>query len=142
MIYVDTSSLLKLFLTDAHSPQVDLAISEERVVAVSSLTELEACIQIKALSLGGKISHAKARRIREGLSLTLIKSPFLRRRLTGSIFKAAMAQHEAATVHCRSLDRLHLAAMEELGIKRLMTHDARQAAVALEMGYQIISPGL
>ena len=73
MIYVDTSNLLKLFLTDAHSLQVDLAISKERAVAVSSLTELEAYIQIKALRLGGKISQAKARRIGEGLRLTLTK---------------------------------------------------------------------
>jgi predicted nucleic acid-binding protein len=44
--------------------------------------------------------------------------------------KTALEQHEAATAHGRSLDRLHLAAMEELGVRRLMTHDARQAEAA------------
>lgn len=35
-----------------------------------------------------------------------------------------------------------LAAMEELGIKRLMTHDLRQVEAARELGYAVDSPGL
>ena len=51
-------------------------------------------------------------------------------------------RHQEAKLHCRSLDRLHLAAMEELGIKRLMTHDFRQAEAAREMGIDVVMPGV
>lgn len=142
MIYIDTSSLLKLFLTDAHSVLVDLAISAETAVMVSYLTELEARVQIKALHLGGAISEARALRVRSGLTETLTRDPFVRKNLAGSVFRTALVQHEMATVHCRTLDRLHLAAMEELGLKRLMTHDMRQAEAARELGYEVVSPGL
>jgi hypothetical protein len=36
---------------------------------------------------------------------------------------------------------LHLAAMEELGLKRLMTHDVRQAQAAAEAGFEVVRPG-
>ena len=54
---------------------------------------------------------------------------------TSSLLKLVISDHH-------SLDRLHLAAMEELRISRLMTHDARQAEAAWELGYEVISPGL
>jgi hypothetical protein len=41
----------------------------------------------------------------------------------------------------RTLDRLHLAAMEELGLHRLMTHDVPQAEAARVLGYAVLSPG-
>jgi predicted nucleic acid-binding protein len=36
---------------------------------------------------------------------------------------------------------LHLAAMEELKISRLMTHDERQAKAAVEAGFEVVRPG-
>jgi predicted nucleic acid-binding protein len=142
MIYIDTSSLLKLFLPDNHSEEVGLAISVESVVIVSALTELEAYVQIKAPHLGGSFSEAASVRIRSRMAQSLTDRPFLRRKLDGSVFKTALGQHEAAASHCRSLDRLHLAAMQELGATRLMTHALRQAAAAREIGYEVVSPGI
>ena len=40
-----------------------------------------------------------------------------------------------------SLDRLHLAAMEELKVSRLMTHDEGQAKAAIEAGVEVVRPG-
>jgi uncharacterized protein with PIN domain len=42
MLYLDTSSLLKLLLPEPESPRVREAIAGERLVLVSALTELEA----------------------------------------------------------------------------------------------------
>ncbi len=41
---------------------------------------------------------------------------------------------------CRTLDRLHLAAMEDLQVRRLLTNDAIQAEAANELGFQVILP--
>lgn len=59
-----------------------------------------------------------------------------------AIFQTALRQHRSSgSQHCRSWDRLHLAAMEELEVSRLMTHDAAQAKAAMDAGFQVIRPG-
>ena len=115
MIYVDTSTLLKLFIIDAQSIAVDLAIYRETAVIVSPLTELEATVQLRALRLGGSMGAAQYTRTCERLAESIAGEPFVRRQLVSTVFSAAIAQHAMTQIHCRSLDRLHLAAMAELG---------------------------
>lgn len=84
---------------------------------------------------------ARFDRTRGRLAETLANSPFVKRPLMNRIFSAAIAQHAVSTIHCRSLDRLHLAAMTELGVTRLMTNDTRQAEGAKELGFEVLMPG-
>ena len=141
MIYIDTSSLLKLVLPDLQSEATRTAVLAEKSVAVSTLADLEARVQIRTLFLGGKLSEARTQRLRDRLIEIIGCAPFSRKKLQGSLFETAITQHEASLVHCHSLDRMHLAAMAELGIKRLMTHDQHQAQAAIAAGYQVITPG-
>jgi predicted nucleic acid-binding protein len=61
--------------------------------------------------------------------------------LAGGVFATAIRQDLAAvSFHGRTLDRLHLAAMEELEVRRLMTNDAAQAAAAKALGWEVIVP--
>ncbi|NQX01839.1 hypothetical protein HQ447_14380 [bacterium] len=55
MIYIDTSSLLKLFVNEIETPSVIESIDRESVVIVSILTTLEARVQLRAFELGGKL---------------------------------------------------------------------------------------
>jgi predicted nucleic acid-binding protein len=106
-----------------------------------SCRQLETLVQIRAMHLGGIITATAAGRIRDKLALMLASEPFVCRDLSGFVFKTAIHQHEKTTAHCRTLDRLHLAAMEEIGVRRLMTHDRRQAEAAVALGYKVVSPG-
>ena len=142
MTYLDTSSLLKLFIRDEHSEAVISAIQNETAVVVSPLTELEAFVQLRALHLGGSMGSARYLRMCQRLTEMMAGQPFLLRSLVSRVFSTALSQHAQSSIHCRSLDRLHLAAMEELGLRRLMTHDGRQAEAAREMGYEVVMPGL
>jgi predicted nucleic acid-binding protein len=142
MIYLDSSSLLKLFLEDRFTDAVDMAISNEKMVIVSLLTELETSVQIRAQRLGGAIKQSQYLLSVERLSRMITIRPFESKVIPARAFRTAFRQHQSSGVHCRSLDRLHLGAMEELGIERLMTHDLRQAAAAQELGYEVTSPGL
>ena len=142
MTYLDTSSLLKLFIRDEHSEAVISAIQSETAVVVSPLTELEASVQLRGLHLGGSMGSARYLRMCERLAKTMAGHPFLLRPLASRVFSTALTQHAQSSIHCRSLDRLHLAAMEELGLRRLMTHDERQAAAARELGYEVVMPGV
>jgi predicted nucleic acid-binding protein len=142
MIYIDTSSLLKLVITDGHSLAVEEVIAGESVVMVSSLTALEAEVQLRALSRSGKIRLKQVNQARKDLADILGSLPFVSRPLKGTVFANALLQHMESAIHCRSLDRLHLAAMVELGVSRLMTHDGRQAEGAMELGYEVLMPGM
>lgn len=142
MIYIDTSSLLKTVMKDKHSIAVIESISTESHVVITPLTNLEAVVQIKGLHLGGKQSKRRWLQMMDQFTQAIAAEPYVRRSLEISIYQIAMRQHQSTKTHCRSLDRLHLAAMEELGVRRLMTHDGRQAKAAREPGYEVVMPGV
>ncbi len=142
MIYLDASSLLKLLWNEPESLAVIDAIADEDAVVVSMLAEIEALVQLKAAYLGGDCTLPQLRRFETQLALFRNQPPYEFRPLPASIFRTALRQHRnSGNKHCRSLDRLHLAAMEELGVSRLMTNDAAQAKAAVEAGFDVISPG-
>jgi predicted nucleic acid-binding protein len=142
MIYVDTSCLLTVLFLEPLSASVASGIQEESSVVVSVLTELETLVQLKAGWTGGRLSRNEWRQAEAKFSLLRSQPPFEFRLLPARIFQTALRQHRnSGGVHCRSLDRLHLAAMEELKISRLMTHDESQAKGALEAGFKVVRPG-
>jgi len=142
MVYLDTSSLLKLVWLEAESEAVADRVSREDTVLVSSLTELESVVQITAAHLRGDYSLARSRRLRKELDVLLDSAPFERRALSGEVFKLSMIQHSryGITGFCRTLDRLHLAAMQELGVNHLITNDTHLATTARVLGFVAETP--
>ena len=59
-----------------------------------------------------------------------------------SIVEVAEAQTRslAKSAHCRTLDRLHLATMQVLGLQRLLTNDDCQTAAARALGFDVRLP--
>lgn len=142
MIYLDTSCLLKLLLEEPESEAVRLAVGRESEAIVSALAELETAVQLRAGWLAGEYRERRYRAYLGRLNAFRETDPFQFRPLAGSLFQTALRQdRDARRIHCRTLDRLHLAAMEELGLQRLMTNDAAEAAGAKALGYEVVSPG-
>lgn len=142
MIYADTSCVLKVLRPEPLSESVWNAIQDEDSVVVSVLVELETLVQLKAAWSGGGLSRNQWRQTETRFGLLRNQPPFDFRSLTGAVFQTALRHHRNSGIpHCRSLDRLHLAAMEELKIARLMTHDEGQAKAAIEAGFEVIRPG-
>ena len=142
MIYLDTSCLLKLLLEEPESEAVRLAVASESEVIVSALTELEATVQLRAGWLAGQYREGRYRAYVRQLSVFRNTDPFQFRPLAGSLFQTALRQdRDAGRIHCRALDRLHLAAVEELGLRRLMTNDVAEAAGAKALGVEVVFPG-
>ena len=143
MIYLDTSCLLKLLRSEPESPDVRRAVEKEEVVVVSSLAELETEVQLKGAVLGGEIRTTQWRQYQAKLAAMRNFDPFHFRYLPAAVFSTALRQHRhPRSVYCRSLDRLHLSAMEELNLSRLMTLDRTQAEVALGLDFKVVLPGL
>lgn len=142
MIYADTSCLLKVFLPEPLGEAVETAIGKESRVVISTLVELELLTQFKAAWAGGLLTRALWRQTEARLAVLRSQPPYEFRSLPSAIFQTALRQHRnSGQTHCRALDRLHLAAMEELEISRLMTHDEAQAKAAIEAGFEVIRPG-
>jgi predicted nucleic acid-binding protein len=141
MIYLDPGSLLKLVWNEPDSSAVVDAIGAEDAVVISMLAEVETLVHLKAAYLGGEYNAPQWRRLEARFSVLRHQSPYYFRDLPGSVFQTALRQHRnSGAMHCRALDRLHLAAMEELGILRLMTNDEGQAKAAAAAGFEVIRP--
>lgn len=142
MIYLDTSCLLKLLFEEPESDAVRQAVAGEDDVVVSELTELETVVQLRAGWLGGAFRDRRYRAYMARVNAFRRMDPFRFVSLPGAVFRTALRQHgRSRERHLRSLDRLHLAAMEELGVRRLMTNDGTQAAGARMLGYEVRRPG-
>ena len=142
MIYLDSSCLLKLLLTEPESEAVRQAVAREEDVVVSALTELETAVQLRAGRLGAVFGERRYRAYLDQLERFRDVDPFRFLPLPGTVFQTALRQQRRARQpHCRSLDRLHLAAMEELGLRRLMTNDVTQAIGARSLGFEVLRPG-
>ena len=142
MIYLDTSCLLKLLREEPESLHVRNAVNSEDVVIVSSLTELETEVQLKSAAVGGEIRRSQWRQFQARLVGMRNFDPFHFRHLPAAVFQTALRQHRHPdAAYCRSLDRLHLSAMEELNQTRLMTLDEMQAVAAEALGHEVIRPG-
>jgi predicted nucleic acid-binding protein len=143
MIYLDTSCLLKLLREEPESADVRAAVETEEAVVVSSLAELETEVQLKAAVAGGEIRAGQWRQYQAKLAALRNFDPFHFRHLPAAVFTTALRQHRhPQAVHCRTLDRLHLAAMEEFKLTRIMTLDERQAKAAQSLNFQVVRPGL
>ncbi|NOS68757.1 MAG: type II toxin-antitoxin system VapC family toxin [Verrucomicrobia bacterium] len=142
MIYLDTSCLLKLLRDEPESADVRSAVSSEETVVVSSLAELETEVQLKAAAVGGELRTSQWRQYQAKLAAMRNFDPFHFRHLPAAVFSTALRQHRhPQSVFCRAMDRLHLAAMEELKLTRLITLDDVQAKVATALDYEVIRPG-
>jgi hypothetical protein len=118
------------------------AVDAEAEVAVSALTELETEVQLKAAAIGGDIRASQWRQYQVRLAAMRNLDPFHFRSLPAAVFSTALRQHRHPQAgYCRSLDRLHLAAMEELKLTRLLTLDEMQGKAAEALRYEVIYPG-
>jgi predicted nucleic acid-binding protein len=142
MIYLDSSCLIKLLIDEPESREVRSFAQREDAIIISSLAELEAEIHLKALALGGVLSTSHWRQYQAQLNALRNVNPFHFRFLPAAVFSTALKQHRNPRArYCRTLDRLHLAAMEELNVHRLMTLDRAQASAAAALNYQVVQPG-
>jgi len=142
VLHIGSSALLKLLWHEPESEAVRDRVASEDIVIVSSLAELETHVQLTAAWLAGRYGKARWERFRAKLAEFRATDPFRFRPLPGSVFETALRQHlGAGRILARTLDRLHLAAMTELDVARLMTHDVAQARAARALGFEVVTPG-
>ena len=138
---MDTSSFLKLFFKEPESPAVRQEVFTTPKVIISSLVEFEGRNQLQASRLGGDYNEKSYQGFLLRIESLKDTDPFDFRKLAGTLFETAIQQvQDAHNLYLRSMDRLHLAAMEELGIRRLITNDFKQAEAAQAKGFEVVVP--
>lgn len=128
----------KLFVEEPESERVYQIIGSERALIVSALTRLEALVQIDSRVAGGKMSAEAAQLRRAAVEQMLNSAPFAFRDCPEELF--TIAENQLGSTFCRTLDRLHLATMEALNLRRLFTNDDQQADAARALGWSVILP--
>lgn len=139
--YIDTSCMLKLLVSEPQTARVEQLVSAEDHVAVSTLTELETRTRLLALRRGGQVSFRQYRLLVREFDDLCSMDPFHLEPLAGAVFDTAITQVKRhGAIHCRSLDRIHLAAMQSLGYTRLLTSDGHQAKAAASLEITVVRP--
>lgn len=142
MNYLDTSCLIKLLRDEPENASVRQAVDRESEVVVWSLVELETEAHLKAAAAGGEIRATQWRQYRAKLTAMRDFEPFNFRHLPSARFSTALRRHrDRQAIYGRAMDQLHLAAMEELKLRWLITLDEIQGKADAALGYQVIRPG-
>jgi predicted nucleic acid-binding protein len=124
------------------SAETQAIIEAEPRVVVSSLTELEVVLQLRAQLLGGLLRPRHHAAFVAKLAEMRDQPPLVHQTVTEDLARLALTQtRRPDAAYCRTLDRLHLAAMESLGVRRLLTHDDQQAAAAQALGFAVVRLG-
>lgn len=139
-LYLDTSCLWKLLVEEPESARVRELISNEPEVVISSYAEFEAEQVLRALRRAGTLTARQEVSLGRVLADFRGMDPFRHRSLPFDLPGIARLQIRRSPLNCRTADRLHLAAMEALGLRRLLTHDDQLAAAARALGFGVILP--
>jgi len=141
-LYLDTSSLLKIFFPEPETAATVAMIAQESHVVVSSLARLEALVHIHGRVAAKMLSTAAARRLIARIDQVLQEEPYELVPCPPGIIEIAETQVRPVvkSAYCRTLDRLHLAAMQALGVHRLLTNDVPQARAARGLGFETMLP--
>lgn len=141
-LYLDTSCLLKMMFNEPESPRVAAIVAGENRVVVSRLAWIEASIQFDARLAGGTLRRGEVAKLAGRLAAILSTAPYDVVPVPPDVWDLTEAQISpvGGTVHCRTLDRLHLAIMQSLGLARILTNDGAQARAASALGYAVMTP--
>lgn len=129
--YVDTSALLKLYVDEVDSDQAQALLNADPVLVTSWLTLVEVRRNLARLLSGPSLTRAREACERDLDRFALISLDERGWRVAADIGETLMV---------RSLDALHLASAQQLGIDRLTfcTFDLRQGLAARQLGLHVV----
>lgn len=141
-LYIDTSCLLKVPFPEPETARVMQLVAAEEHVVVSSLARLETVVQIHARLCGGLLSRPAGRQLIRRLDELLRRTPYdvVRVPLSALDLAEKQVRPPQREAYCPTLDRLHLAVMRALDVRRLLTNDDAQARGARELGFSVVLP--
>lgn len=128
MVYLDSSAIVKLVVTEAESGALRRYLVKHREHVSSALARVEVCRAVRRTDASEAMSR-RAEQVLARIGLVALDEPLL---------------HDAAALSptgLRSLDAVHLATALSLdGLDVVVTYDRRLDAAASEAGLAVESP--
>lgn len=130
-IYVDSSSLLKLYFDEPDSDACEALLLSDPSWVTARLTNVEVRRNLTRQLKGRTLAQAREQFQRDWLTMTIVE-------LSDELCESAANLAEIHTV--RTLDALHLAAARLAGggVLPFVTYDLRQAQAARELGWSVL----
>lgn len=139
--YIDTGILVKLYTPEANTPEAVRLVSQFKPpFAFTHWQELELRTALRLKVFRREMTEDELRRVMRRIGNDLVDGHWQRPRYDlAAVYHTAerlSAQH-AATVGCRTLDILHVAAALVIGARDFLTFDTRQGELARRAGMQV-----
>ena len=140
MLYLDTSALLKLYIREAGSEAVQIAVeSQDEPLPVWEIQEMELmnALHLKVFwgDITAKQAAAQVELFQQRKERGIYWQPEVRRGEIMTLFRSLC--RETARLGCRTLDVLHVACAVHLAASSFLTFDERQRRIAAHAGLRI-----
>ena len=135
-VYLDTSALVKLYLPESGSNEMEDALLGRRDVIVSDLAITELTSAVVRRVREADLTGAHARRIYQRVLSDVDAGEFRRAEITANSHREAerLLMGIGRRVPLRAADALHLGMMGLLGVRVLVTFDQRMWSAAEALG--------
>lgn len=135
-VYADSSFIVSLYLTDAHSSEARHRVKQARQLILTPFHQAEWAHALAQHLFRGDLSREDARRTGLQFSADQDAGRFRRLSFPDRAFElcADLASQHGPELPLRTLDSLHVACALELKADRFWTFDERQAKLAKAQG--------
>ncbi|MFN3397489.1 MAG: type II toxin-antitoxin system VapC family toxin [Sulfurimicrobium sp.] len=136
--YIDTSALLKLYVTEAFSAEAESYLAGIDRPYISSLTTLEWHCAMARRQRTGAITDTYLAMARQEFMRHVTEGYFRVHSVTDILFTQALGVLEASRpIPLRTLDALHLAAVRAVKAQTIATADKIMAQAATKLGMKV-----
>jgi len=139
--YFDSAIIVKLYVQEATSPDaIQLVGAYVAPYLLTQWQELEAKNAIRLKAFRAEITTAEMNQSIAAFEQDVAASRWQRPAYTASTLELKAAELSAAysaSLGCRTLDIIHVAAAVALGAKEFVTFDGRQGALAKKVGLTV-----
>jgi predicted nucleic acid-binding protein len=143
MLYLDTSALIKIYITEQDSDKIiDYLAQQQSQVALCKIHDLEFTNAINLMVFWKRITAAEQKIIFQNFKSHEEQEAFVRpsHDLSEVFSTSEKISHKySSEIGCRSLDILQLAFCLELGCKHFISFDERQIQLAKKLKLKTIS---
>ena len=139
-VYIDTSALLKCYLTEKNSNEVENFLTTRFVenntnLMLSSLSKLEMHCALRRRTRAGEITTQYKQLAVDAFNQQLVSSYYQVLRIETIFYEKASDLIDEVTPALRTLDALHLAVAQASNINELVTADKVMAIAAKELNF-------
>jgi hypothetical protein len=135
-VYLDTSALAKIYITEPESADLEAALLGRRDLIVSDLAVTELASAIARRGREGDLSTLHAQRLYERILRDVAAAEYRRAEVTLTVHREAerLLLGLGRRIPLRASDALHLAQAAILGARVVITYDKQMKAAATGLG--------